>query len=141
MTITLNPNLNINFRSSANENGFLPTKERRVNVFPTQPFPEKKEEKSTLKKIYSGWIKLSTMTKGVIKGILSGAFLGGIIALVDIVYSGSKKVTKGNLKIKDMLNPKASMSKTGKIAAPVVAGLVFIEKIVVAKLKSNKKLS
>lgn len=96
---------------------------------------------NTLKKMYSGWTNFSEFTKGIIKGILNGAITGLIIIGLDILISGSKKFHNKKITFEEIFKPSKSMSKIGKILAPVAAVFVFIENVVGAKLKTDKKLS
>lgn len=100
---------------------------------------EQNQKASLLKQTYLKWVGVSEMTLGVVNGLVSGTVTGALIAVLDMLISGVKKVSKGEMALGDIFKPSKAMSKGGKILAPAVAGFLLAENIIVAKLKTDKK--
>jgi len=97
---------------------------------------DKKVKEDIVKQTYSKWVGLSGMGKGITKGLIAGFFAGTAVAACDIIISVFKNPLNA---FKETFKPMKLRSKTGKILAPAVAAFIFIENIIVAKLKINKK--
>lgn len=90
-------------------------------------------------KSYNAISKTSAIAKGIVDGIISGLVFGTIVAGVDMVYSGIKKLKNKEIKFTEIFNPKKSMSKLGRnmsyfSAIGIMAGTIFSE-----YLQANKK--
>lgn len=141
MAVTLNPQINYSPKViTKNDENKASLSKPIADVEPTQS-PEK--PKSTVKNaaanIAYAWVNLAEGSKGLLKGIFYGFLAGTLVAGLNMIRSGWKKYKNEGKPLLEMFNRKKSMSKTGRILAPVTAGAVFVWNIILARLKINQR--
>ena len=146
MVVTLIPQINyspkVTFKSTENQSPTTAstsmTPEDETKSIKTVEKPES-TAKGILATLAYAWINLVEGTKGIVKGLLAGFLTGTAVAGIDMIHSGWKKHKNKKITLSEMFNRKKAMSKTGKILAPVAAGIVFAGNLVVARLNANKR--
>lgn len=157
MQVRLNPEYNKTRIRFGNENSDLNENDIALQVTKNpleyqneiqerpQISPEQKNKpKGLLSKIAYGWVNFVEATKGLAKGLFYGLLSGTVVAGANWIYSGIKKYRRGNkngvkIKLSELLNRNKTMTRTGKIASYITAGVVFVAHIILAKLKANKR--
>lgn len=109
-------------------------------TLPPPPVVQKQEleKKSFASKILSAWVNTSELVGGLIGGAFSAFMVGTLLAGADLLHSGITKKAEW----KDIFKtPTKMLGTVGKYFAPGVAGIIFADHMIKAKMSANEKTS
>lgn len=113
-----------------------------LNYRPTFKSSQKSEDKILVDKMQQKFdTNFSTRPetqKKALHGLLLASTSCGIIALGDMLISGTIKTLEGNIKFTEIINPKKSMSKLGKWGTAIVGTFILAENIIKGFLLDKK---
>lgn len=89
------------------------------------------------KKIDRNFAVQSETKKGLFHGGLLATLVCGLLTLSDMTISGTFKAINKDIKIKDIINPRKSMSSFGKKAIGILGILIFTQSFVMGILKDR----